>query len=188
LEPGQTVQKIDELHFFVFNRALHPELFTIYQNKRIRQRRYQADIWFTGLSHVVTFQVKDGVVTELTSVESELLPKNGLVSEFRFRGEQEMHETVEDVGVQYIMSSQVERMTGNLFAATHRDLVRHAEKRGILVPFNEWAGDGLEPFSFIDYEARDYELYIHAFHAFPDDLTVLKTQSIFEIDPSLTRR
>ncbi len=98
-----------------------------------------------------------------------------------------MNESFEN-GIGYIMSSQVERMTGNLFTATHRDLVRHAKKRGILVPFKEWAGQGLEPFSFIDFEPRDYELHINAFHAFPEDLTLLKTQSIFELDPAMLKK
>jgi hypothetical protein len=187
LEPGQTAQRIDELHFFLFNRALHPELFNIHRNKRVRQRRYQAEIWFTGLSHVVTFQFQEYHVTELIGMDSELMPKTGLVTEFRFRGEQDLNESFEN-GIGYIMSSQVERMTSNLFTATHRDLVRHAKKRGILVPFKDWVGEGLEPFSFIDYEPRDFELHINAFHAFPEDLTVLKTQSIFELDPAVLRK
>ena len=40
---------------------------------------------------------------------------------------------------------------------------------------------GLTPFTFIDYEAKPTELHVFAFHAFPDDLTIVKTQSIFEL-------
>ncbi len=39
----------------------------------------------------------------------------------------------------------------------------------------------LAPFSFVDFDARDHEFHVHAFHAFPEELTLLKTQSIFEI-------
>ena len=38
-----------------------------------------------------------------------------------------------------------------------------------------------EDFLIVDFDARDHELHIHAFHAFPEELTLLKTQSIFEI-------
>ena len=52
----------------------------------------------------------------------------------------------------------------------------------MLVRFDEWAqGDELVPFTFIDYEARDRELHVQAFHVFPADYTILKTQSIVEI-------
>jgi hypothetical protein len=182
LEVSQAIKKIDELHFLLYERALHPELFHIHQTRRVKQRRYQAEIWVTGLSHVVSFQVGDSFATELTATDGEhnMLPKTGLVTEFRFRGERDDLQTFES-GVRYIMSSQVERMTANLFAATHRDLVRHAGKRGIFRTFDDWTGeDGLQPFTFIDFEARDEEFHVHAFHAFPEDLTILKMQSIFE--------
>lgn len=34
--------------------------------------------------------------------------------------------------------------------------------------------------SIIDYEANQSSLLIHAFHTFPDELAVVKTQSLFE--------
>jgi hypothetical protein len=51
----------------------------------------------------------------------------------------------------------------------------------MFVPFEEWAVEGLAPFTFVDFDARDHEFHVHAFHAFPEELTLLKTQSIFEI-------
>jgi hypothetical protein len=53
----------------------------------------------------------------------------------------------------------------------------------MFVSFDDQAQGGLAPFSFIDFDARDHELHIHAFHAFPEEQTLLKTQSIFEIGP-----
>lgn len=182
LELGQVPQQIDDLHFFLYHRALHPELFNIQQVRHLRQKRYGAEIWVVGLSHVVMVQANNQVITELTGSDSEILPKMGLVTRFRFRGEKDHTQSFED-GMQYILSSQVERMTPNLFAASHRDLLRHAGKRGILCTFPEWSSGDLEPFTFIDYEARERELHISAFHAFPDELTLLKTQSIIEMAP-----
>lgn len=182
VELGQAQQRIDDLHFFLYHRALHPELFHIQQVRHLRQKRYNAEIWVVGLSHVVMLQAKNQVVTELTGPDSEILPKMGLVTRFRFRGEKDHTQGFDD-GVQHIMSSQVERMTPNLFAASHRDLLRYSAKRGLLCKFPEWATGDLEPFTFIDYEAREGELHIHAYHAFPEELTLLKTQSIFEMSP-----
>ena len=180
VELGQTQQRIDDLHFFLYHRALHPELFHIHHVRQLSQKRYTAEIWVTGLSHIVMVMAKDQVITELTASDSDMLPKVGLMTRFRFRGEKD-HSQGFDRGMQYIMSSQVERMTPNLFAASHRDLIRYACKRGILCTFPDWAEGELEPFTFIDYECRDAELHVHAFHAFPGESTLLKTQSIFEL-------
>ena len=127
---GSTQQRIDELHFYLYKRAIHPELFRIHLTHRIRQQKYTAEIWITGLAHVVTMQAKDEILTELTSVGSDLLPKSGLVSTFRFRGERD-HDEMPGKVIRHIMSSQVERMSPNLFEATYRDLLRHARRRGL---------------------------------------------------------
>ncbi len=79
-------------------------------------------------------------------------------------------------------------MSSNLFPSSHRDLVRYAQKRGMFYSFGEWEYDGLEPFTFVDFEAREREFHVHAFHAFPEELTLLKTQSIFEIAPPTRER
>lgn len=47
--------------------------------------------------------------------------------------------------------------------------------------FDEWEYEGLSPFTFVDLEAREREFHVHAYHAFPEELTLLKTQSIFEV-------
>lgn len=181
VEQGRIRHRVDELHLHLYERALHPELFTIAQVKRIEQRLYRAEIWVMGLSHSVTVRFGDQDVTELVFESSELLPKNGLVTSFRFRGERDHAQTF-DNGTRYILSTQVERMTANLFPSSHRDLVRYGKKRGLFEAFDEWESGGLAPFSFVDFEAREREFHVHAYHAFPDSLTLLKTQSIFEMD------
>ena len=177
---GTTQQRVDDVHFYLYERAIHPELFRIYHTHRIRQQRYQAEVWITGLAHVVTVQAKDEILTELTSVDSEILPKSGLVNTFRFRGERDHDETPGTV-LRHIMSSQVERMSPNLFEATHRDMLRHAKTRGLLQEFDQWEHNNLAPFTFIDFEARERELHLHTFFAFPEDSALLKVQSIFEV-------
>lgn len=180
MERGQIKQHVEDLQFCLYQRAIHPELFRIDRVKRVEQARYQAEIWVTGLAHVVAVQVRDQIFTEVITEDNELLPKVGLAASFRFRGERDhMQSFTSDL--KYILSTQVERMTPQLFPATHRDYVHYAQNRGVFVPFEEWAHQGLAPFTFVDYDARDHEFHVHAFHAFPEELTLLKTQSIFEI-------
>jgi len=187
VEQGKTKQRVDELHFYFYQRALHPELFRIHQVKHVEQRLYHAEVWVVGLSHVVTVQFGDNTLTELIAHESELLPKNGLATSFRLRGERDHSQSFAN-GLRFILSSQVEKMTANLFPSAHRDLMRYAQTRGMYQVFDEWEYDGLTPFTFVDFEAREREFHVHAFHAFPQELTLLKTQSIFELARSERER
>jgi len=176
-----TKQRVDDLHFFLFERTLHPELFEIATVKRVEQRRYQAEIWILQCAHAVTVHTARGAVMELIAPEMQILPKTGLATSFRFRGERD-HVQALDSGMRYILSSQVERMTPQVFPSTFRELHRHAQRKGFFVEFGEPI-DGMTAFSFVDFEARDHEFHVYAFHAFPSDLTLLKTQSILELGP-----
>lgn len=187
VERGQTQLRVDDLHFYLYERTLHPELFQINKIARLQQRRYSAEIWALGLAHLVTFQFENGFVTELVSPHNEILPKGGLSTSFRFRGERDHTQTLNN-GLTYILSSQVERLTPQVFPSTHRDLVRHAQRKGLFVTFPDLEIDGVAPFTYVDYEARDHEFHVYAYHSFPDDLTILKTQSIFELQPERRTR
>lgn len=182
MEQGQVIQRIDDLQFYLYQRGLHPELFNINQVKRVEHRRYTAEIWIVGLSHVVTVTHGKDCLAELITDDVSNLPKMGLATSFPFRGERDHMQSFGD-NMRYILSSQVERMTPNLFPSSYRDLARYAEKRGLFQSFDKWETDGLAPFTFIDYEAREREFHVHAFHAFPESTTLLKTQSIFEVGP-----
>lgn len=187
MELGKTQNRMEEMTFRLYRRALHPELFHIYQRRHVRRRLYQAEIWITGLSHVITVHSKNGFLTELTSADGESLPENGLVTSFRFRGERDHDESI-DEGLTHILSSQVERMSPNVFEAFYQEMSRHAKRRGLIMHFDEWAGaGGLPPFTYMDYEARDRELHVHTFLAFSEECSLLKLQSIFEVATRVPR-
>jgi len=171
---------VGELTFSLFQRALHPELFNIYGRRHLKTEQYEVLVWATGCSHVVSVFSGDVCLTELISPNSEMLPKRGLIERFQFRG-QRTHKCTLSRGLSYMTDFQVEKMSANLYRQSHLDLQRFARNRGMFITFPEYACGGLEPFSYIDFEARRYELHIHAFHAFPDQVTIIKTQSLFDL-------
>ncbi len=182
MELGITQQQSADLNFFLYRRALHPELFHIYLEKHIEYSNFQADIWIVGLSHLVTIQSNGTLITELTASPSELLTDRNLVTQFRFRGERDFQYRFSE-NMRYIFSSQIEETTEHIFRTTYRDLQGYAMRKGLYVPYEQWETNGLVPFSFIDYEMRQYELHIHAYHAYPGEWRFLRTQSIFETRP-----
>ncbi len=181
MNAGSSIQQAVDLNLFLYDRPLHPELFRHYADFRVRQGDYQVDIWLVGLAHVVTVSRGGVALTELVAPESDVLPQRGILTHFRMKGERDLEKQTEE-GWNYMVSTQVEQMEDALYKSVHNDLLQHAMKRGCYVLFEQWAdGSGLVPFSYIDHEARAYEFHLHAFHAFPAERTIVKTQTIFEL-------
>ena len=175
------VQSVSSLRFSLYNRPLHPELFDIYHDHHVIKDAYEAQIWVTGCTHVIGFFRDEESLVEVTADADAKLPPRGLLMEIPFRGERD-HELLSPRGVRYIMSFQVETMSPRVYSRTHHELARTGAHRGLFVPFPMWmTRSPLTPFTYIDYQPKPKHLHVFTFHAFPEDLTIVKTQSIFEL-------
>jgi len=173
-------QTVSSLRFFLYDRPLHPELFEIFHDHHVVKTAYEAQIWVTGCTHVIGFyRDRMSLVEVIAGAEAEL-PQRGLLLDLPFRGERD-HERKRAGGIDYMMNFQVETMSSDVYSHTHHELARLGAQRGLFVPFPMWMARSLTPFTFIDYDARPNELHVFTFHAFPEDLTIVKTQSIFEL-------
>ncbi len=177
---GSVIQQAVDLHLFLYDRPLHPELFRLHASYRAAQGRYHADIWLVGMGHVVTVTTGQSSLIEAVVVDSEELPSRGALTRFRMKGERDLERRSPD-GWHYMVSSQLEQMEEPLYKSVHWDLLRHGAKRGCMCTYDQWSDGDMAPFSYVDYEARNGEFHVHAFHAFPHERTVVKTQSIFEL-------
>jgi len=179
MESPQINVAIDELTFSLFQRPLHPELFQIYAKRELKTEKYEAIIWVTGCTHVVSVFVGDLCLSEVISGPGQMLPQRGLIERFRFRGPRS-HKCSLSRGVNYMTDFQVEKMSQNLYRQSHTDLERFARNRGVFVKYPGLESGGLQPFCYVDFEARQSELHIHAFAAYPEQVTMIKTQSLFD--------
>lgn len=170
---------VEELTFSLFQRSLHPELFQIYAQRRIKTDKYEMLIWVTGCTHVVSVYGKDICLSEVVSAPGQMLPQRGLIERFQFRGPKS-HKCTLNRGVSYMTDFQIEKMTSNLYRQSHTDLEKFGRKRGVFVKYPEMEVSGLQPFCYIDFEARRHELHVHTFSAHPDQVTMIKTQSLFD--------
>ncbi|MBN1436017.1 MAG: DUF2617 family protein [Sedimentisphaerales bacterium] len=171
---------LSELMFRLFDRPVHPELFDIYNSRRFFQGDYEAMLWITGCSHVISVFAHGQCLTELVCPSNQLLPQRGLVDHFDFRGEKN-HQRKLIGGMDYFFSSQVEPVSDNLYRKVHDDLKKMGKKRGMLVSHSQWTKDDLTALSYVDYEARVEELHVHVFHLLPEQGVILKTQSLFSL-------
>ena len=179
MESPQINVAVEELMFSLFQRPLHPELFQIYASRQINTENYETIIWVTGCTHVVSVFAGDVCLTEVVSAPGQMLPSRGLIERFQFRPPR-THKCTLSRGVSYMTDFQVEKMSPNLYQQSHTDLERFARNRGIFVKFPESEVGNLQPFCYIDFEARQKDLQIQTFAAYPDQVTMIKTQSLFD--------
>ncbi len=180
MKSSQITRSLNDLSFHLYERPLHPELFDIYKSQQFLQGDYEVIIWITGCSHVVSVFKDSDCISELICHPDQMLPSRGLIERFPFRREKN-HACRWSTGLGYMMNLQVEKMSQNLYRQTHNDLTKMGKKRGIFVSYPHWAKGIVAPFSFIDYEAHYNELHLHTFHAFPENHTIIKTQSLFNL-------
>lgn len=179
--PQQINIAIDGLTFSLFQRPLHPELFQIYAQRKLQAENYEAQIWITGCAHVVSVFSDKLCLSEVVSAPGQLLPQRGLIERFQFRGPSS-HKCTVSRGLSYMTDFQIEKMSPNLYKKSHVDLEHFARNRGVFVNFEESSSNGLQPFCYVDFEARRSELHIHTFTAYPDQVTMIKTQSLFDFN------
>jgi hypothetical protein len=178
------LNRLESLKLLLFERPLHPELFDIHEEIKICKPSWDAQIWITGCTHVVTFSSSDHTLTEVIADNGIPLPKRGLVLSIPFKGEKS-HERRPNGRIHYMMNFQVEVMSTRVYRKTHQELTHKGEAHGTFVSYPKWRTNNIKnsmtPFSYITCDSRPNGLHIMTFHAYPDATTIIKTQSIFEL-------
>ena len=80
----------------------------------------------------------------------------------------------------YQTSFQVEALPPEIFLHVHDEILRDGLKRGLLHNFQPNHRLSLAPLGFVAVEARSGCLFISTFHTFPEENTVVKSQSLIE--------
>lgn len=171
--------KTPDLAFRVYNRTLHPDWFVVKDHKRIAKDGWVADVRLIDRGHVVIWSSGETRLTEVLISDGIELPHEGLLSESKVRGER-ITTLRPTIGVEYQSIVEVERNDPEVFAHLNEEIIRDSERAGLACAFpspHRFAPSGL---SQIVVEARARGLLIHTFHTFPDERSIVRTQSLFE--------
>ena len=180
---GLVRPKVSELIFLLYSRPLHPELFDVVRDQRVQRDDYLANVCITDTCHLIEWQHGKVCLTELVTTVDNPLPQKRRLLACRLRGERT--ETIQCApAVVYQTSVTVERLQPEVYSRIHDELESDSLRRGIFHNFRPHDRLALSPISHIAIEARASGLLVQAFHTFPDDCTVLKTQSLFEFKRS----
>ncbi len=171
--------KVSELVFQLYGRPLHPELFDILAVRKVQRDNYALTVWITRTGHVISWENQDVLLTEVTAAADQELPEKRRLLAYRLRGEHS-DALVCAHGINYQMSFQVEVLQPDIFLHVHDELLADGEKRGLLHNFRPHHRLSLAPLGFVTIESRADCLCLSTFHTFPDESTIVKTQSLIE--------
>jgi uncharacterized protein DUF2617 len=172
--------KVAELAFQLFGRALHPELFEVYKTRNISRGDYAARIGITSAGHIVTWRYRGLTLTEVACSAQHPLPERRRLLSYRLKGQRS--DKVEcRGGITYQMSFQLEAVSPEVFWSFQEELTREQEREGLMHTFDSSGRMALGAISYMSVESRQRNLLIQAFHTFPDDYAIVKTQSVFEL-------
>jgi hypothetical protein len=171
--------KVAELVFQLYGRVLHPELFTICATRSIDRGGYSATIAITQAGHLVTWR-KDGLtLAEVATSQRQPLPMRRRLLSHRIAGERSDRMECRD-GAAYQTCFQLETVEQEVLWSFQQELVVEGAKRGLLHRFESGGRLALGAVSWIHVETRPRSLLVQTYHTFPDDLAIVKSQSLFE--------
>ena len=189
---SSTRDKTTPLQYCLYERAVHPELFTIRREIKLRRKGFDATIWLIGGGHVVSFFPRDPfsqsapsapsappVLTEVLTASDAPLPARRRVIQMPFRGEK-AHEQHAFGKTRYLMNFQAERMSTRVYRRTQAEFALQGGPERIFLPTPDLDEQGLTAYTYLSYETQEDSLHLLAFHAIPQTRTLAKTQSIFE--------
>jgi hypothetical protein len=173
-------RRVSEQVFSLYVRSLHPELFTIYDEREIYRDGYSASFWIIGSSHVITFRAGARTLTEVLAEERQELPVQHRLASFRFAHNPQKAFRYDD-GVAYDARFDVHACGPDEFLARVRD-IRHAVlPDGVLRVFDGESAGGLPLLTAVGFVPRQRSLNVRTFHTFPEDLTIIETHSRWEV-------
>lgn len=172
--------KVAELVFQVYGRPLHPELFQVHCSQTVERGDYWAKVDITSAGHVVTWRYAGLTLTEVATSAHHPLPERRRLLCHRLKGQRNDGFNCHG-GVRYQVSFQLEPVEPEVFWTFQEELARDGQRQGMLHKFDSSGRMALGAISYINLEARSRSLMIQAFHTFPDDYAIVKSQSLIQI-------
>jgi hypothetical protein len=171
---------VTDLVFHFYERPLHPELFCLLAELRVRHARHEVAVRICEAGHVIALRRGRDTLAEVTADAHQVLPTHKRRIDRRLCGCRHETRTLE-CGITYQTSFQLERLEPDIFDHCHEELAVDARTADLAYEFPAAGRFGHGPLSLMRVESTRDSLLVHAFHTFPSSLAVVKTQSLFEL-------
>lgn len=164
-------------------RPVHPELFEASAQSTLRFSGRRVKLFVGRTGHLLEFHDSKSTVTEVVATKYEELPENGRVVDRRLIGYR-THQ-LDLPFVRYHCSYQLEHVPLDVYLQLHREFEMDAANATLSHAFPGATAQSPTCISLLKCDILQEGLVVHAFHTFPENAAVLRTQTLFEIlEPS----
>lgn len=197
----QKTNALQSYQMLLYDRALHPELFSLKARRVVRHGPWELEAWVMQGQHLLRFECGAVCASELVTDQDAGLPTTGALSAFLCAGERDFEHRFGNGaangvhppagakpavvvggngggGVVYMTTVQTETLSENLYAATCEEMAGHIKENDSLV--HSWEGEMGPGMSIVDVQRYAKEVHAQAYHLLPSGGIVIRTQTIFE--------
>ncbi|MCA9107326.1 MAG: DUF2617 family protein [Pirellulaceae bacterium] len=175
--------RFTELAFHLYGRPLHPELFEFLATRRIERDTYRADIAITSSGHVITFTQGPVILTEVSASPKHPLPQRRCLSRQTLTTKHQERIDYRE-GITYETQYYREPANPGTLIDIEHQMPACGEAEGLVHRFGPSGRMSMGAFSYIDIQTRSQSLMVKAFHTFPDDGLVLRSQTTIRLRPA----
>lgn len=171
---------VSELNLAVLGRSVHPELFVIYERTSVVQDGFQARLAICEAGHLLELRTPQQTLCEIIAPKGQSLPHRERLFDKKLRGSRDESLWLPG-GIGYQLSFQVERLDPDVYLQLHEEFstdCRKATLGRMFDPPNRLAPAAV---SYLQLDLFPRSLLVHAFHTFPENCAVVKTQTLIEL-------
>ena len=171
--------RVADVVFRLYDRPLHPEFFDVLACRTVERDGYVLSVRLTRTGHLLGWTDDRVHLTELTATADMELPEFGRRLAHKFSGGQSGRSEFAG-GVRYQISSQLEVLQPEQFQHVHEELAADGARKGLVFHCKPGNRLGLSPLGVVIVQSLPSGLSTSAFHTFPDEFAIIKTQSLIE--------
>ena len=173
--------KIADLNFILFGRPIHPELFNACAQRKIERENYSLDLNITSDGHLIVFQHGELTLAEVSAGNLHPLPQKRMLMNHSMKGVQQDKLMFRD-RIDYQCEFQREKVAAKTVLAIQQQLP-DVECEGLIHRFQSSGRIAFGAISYIDIQAYCKHVQIRSFHTFPDTCSIIKSCSVFRVNP-----
>ncbi|MCP4505262.1 MAG: DUF2617 family protein [Fuerstiella sp.] len=162
-----------------FERPIHPELFDAAKQCTIRFGGQKAQMRLGPTGHLLEFRTDKSVVTEVAATKYEGFPEHLKVIDRRLIGYRT--HMIDLPQVRYHCSYQLESVPLDVYLQLHREFEMDAQNATISLVVPGATPQSPDCISLLKCDVLQEGLVVHAFHTFPENAAILRTQTLFEL-------
>lgn len=167
---------IAEMRFHLLDRPVHPEFFSVHKSHTIQRDKYSAKFCITSDGHYISWRAGDVYLTEIAASVTQPVPDRRLL-DLPLRNQK--NQQLQCAGSLYSYEFTLERVPADMFWMIQKQLGSATRTHELIHEFNSSGRLPIGGLSYIHVESRLQQLQVQAIHTFPDDYTLVKTQTTF---------